>query len=149
MRSPDPLLSYKLASYVAEVGDAFHLSLSRSPADGSMNDKMVGKVRSVRVELGFETEGRGDTDRSTIARFEMPIDRFGMGSADVRIDVPHNAPISYDGHLIRVRYNLHIRTDLSASIDHATDVPVLVVPVGGATTYQSAHPLPPQAPAIQ
>lgn len=148
MRNPDPLLSYKLASFVCEVGSAFHLSVSRAPADGQMNDKTVGKVRAVRVELSYETEGRGDTDSDDLFEFVMPIDRFGMGSADVQIDVPSNAPISYDGRLIRVKYEIHIRTDVSASIDHATDIPVLVVPVGGATTYHQAHPLPSQGHAL-
>lgn len=142
MHKPDPLLSYKLASPVCELGSAFYLSVSRAPMDGAVNEGGIGKVRAVRVELGYETEGRGDTDSKDVFEFEMPIDRFGMGSADVQVHVPEDAPISYDGALIRINYAIHIRTDISASIDHGIDIPVIVVPVGGADTYQHPHPLP-------
>ncbi len=141
MRSQDPLLSYTLATEVAEVGSGFHISISRSPADGETNDKTFGKARSVRVELRYETDGRGDRDSGKFGSYEVPLDRFGMGSADLFVEIPPDAPISYDGVLMRIQYVLRIRTDLQISIDHGIDLDVVVAPTGGAGTYRYPHPL--------
>ena len=104
---------------------------------------MIGKVRSLRIELEYKTSGRGDEDSKKVHTSEVPIDRFGMGAADLRIEVPPDSPISYDGQLMRVHYEIHIWTDIQAQIDHGSDIAVLVVPIGGATSYQRPHPLAP------
>lgn len=141
MHNVDPLVSYQLASHVAEVSGAFHITVSRSPADGASNEAQMGKVRGLRVHLEYETEGRGDRDSREYSETTVPIDRFGMGRADITLEVPFNAPISYDGHLLRVKYEIVVVTDRQRAFDYALKIPVVVAPVGGASTYQRPHPL--------
>ena len=141
MPDHDPLVSYLLASHVAEVSSAFHISVSRSPVDGMTNEAQVGKVRELRVHLEYETEGRGNRNMHEFPTRSVPIDRFGMGKADITLDVPFNAPISYDGDLIRVKYEIVIVTDIQRAFDDSQRIPVVVAPVGGANTYQRPHPL--------
>ncbi len=144
MRSSDELVSFRLASAVAEVAGAFQISVSRAPADGKTNEASFGKVRALRVHLEFETEGRGDRDSREYESVTIPIDRFGMGQADVNLEVPFNAPVSYDGRMIRIKYQLVITTDRQSALDHRLEIPVVVAPAGGASTYQYPHPLPSQ-----
>ncbi len=137
----DHLLSVHLASVAAEVGDAFRLSISRAPEDGKQNTPGFGRVRAIRVHLEYETDGRGDTDSLAFPAQRVPIDKFGMGSADLEIPIPSNAPISYTGQLMSIRYWLQVTTDIEKSLDRRREIPVLVVPKNGAGTYIAAHPL--------
>ncbi len=141
MLSGDPQVSYTFASYFAEVGSSFFCSVSRAPDDGQTNEKSIGKARAIRVTLDMATEGRGTRDSQELGTAEVPIDRFGKASGDLEFPVPADAPISYDGQLIRVRYTMTIRTDTQLGIDPKFAVPVVVVPKNGANSYDAPHPL--------
>lgn len=142
MSEHDPNLAIRLDHDVAEVGGSFRCSLRRSPADGETNDKTVGKVRAVRIVLRMRTEGRGNTDRRDFETHEIPVDEYGMATADLELAVPTDAPISYDGSLIRVLWEIEARTDLKLMGDQRSSVSVLVVPTGGLGAYDRAHPMP-------
>lgn len=137
----DPQVSYKFASQFAEIGTAFHVSVARSPDDGVLNEKMMGKVRALRISLEMKTEGRGDTDTRNVASAEIPVDRFGAARGDIVLAVPIDLPISYDGRLLRVVYEVTIRTDTQLGLDPKVEIPVVVVPQNGIGRYGQPHPL--------
>lgn len=140
MTHHDTNLAIKLANDVAEVGGIFRCELKRRPNDGESNEN--GKVRAVRLTLRMRTEGRGSEDRTDYVTEEIPVDEFGMASAKIDLIVPSNAPISYDGSLIRVLWQIEARTDVALARDQFSVAPVLVVPVGGLGVYSGPHPLP-------
>lgn len=140
MADHDANLAIKLAHDVAEVGGSFVCDLKRRPNDGESNES--GKVRAVRVTLRMTTEGRGSEDRKDYVTSEVPVDEFGIASERVELAVPADAPISYDGSLIRVMWHIEARTDVALARDQYSVAPVLVVPVGGLGVYSQPHPLP-------
>ncbi len=140
-RNADPNLSIRIDDDVAEVGSFFGCDVARSPADGESNASSgPGKIRAVRVSLRWYTEGRGDTDSNTVMTVELPVDEFGMTSGRVELGVPGNGPISYDGSLIRVRWEISAQTDIKLGFDQLSTAEVLVVPRGGHGLYDRAHP---------
>ncbi len=141
MSTPDPNLSIRLEHDIAEVGTSFLCSVKRSPSDGETNEKTLGQIRAVRIALRMTTEGRGDEDRKDYATQELEVDDYGMASGEVRLNVPTDAPISYDGALIRIRWNIEARTDIKFGVDQKSSAPVLVVPAGGLGVYTRPHPL--------
>ncbi len=138
----DPNLSIEIEHDIAEVGGSFVCTVRRSPTDGETNAKTVGQVRAVQIALVMTTEGRGDVDSERIGENSLPVDEYGMADGVVNLAVPTDAPVSYDGALIRVVYRIEARTDIRLGRDQQSSAEVLVVPVGGAGVYRSAHPLP-------
>lgn len=93
----------------------------------------------------------GSTSRVTVARASkkvLPDAAEYELSANLKCietvewQIPPNAPISYDGKLLRVMYTLSIRTDTQFGRDPQIDVPVVVVPKNGLGRYRQPHPLP-------
>lgn len=144
IRKSDPRLDVQLAAEAVELDQSFAVELRRSPDDRNDNSGLFGKVRAVRVSLGWFTEGRGDKDHGTVAEAEVPTDQYGALAMQVPLWVPGDSPVSYDGRLIRVLWEIEIRTDTRLAIDPVISVPVLVVPRGGIAHYRLPHPLPPR-----
>lgn len=141
MRLPDEQLRIELQHDIAEVGGRFVGHLQRSPADGASNDREIGRVRGVRVSLKMTTEGRGDTDSMEVAEVAAAVDEYGMASQQFELEVPLDVPVSYDGRLIRVRWQIEARTDRKLAVDAIAASEVLVVPRGGLGHYDRPHPL--------
>jgi hypothetical protein len=142
MSSHDPNLEIRLLHDIAEIGGHFTCDVKRSPSDGETNDGSFGQVRAVRIRLVSYTEGRGDVDTAEHAVVEMPVDQYGMASGQIQLGVPVDAPVSYDGSIIRVRWYIEARTDIALKRDQKSSADVLVVPVGGHGRYEYPHPLP-------
>ena len=104
-------------------------------------DPGVQRIREVRVLARFRTEGRGDHDvwESDPLAFDVGVD--GSLHASFALDVPFDGPVSYDGGLLRVIWEVEARTDLRMRIDQKTTATVIVVPMGGLGLYRRAHPL--------
>ena len=130
-------LSMELDDEVAVVGGAFSGRLIREH-DGT--EKGL-RARAVRLSLKFSTEGRGDTHQKTLHTFEFPLGDDGRLDESFVFEVPADAPISYDGSLIRVVWEIEARIDLKLARDPKTERTVLVVPEGGAGLYVAPHPL--------
>lgn len=141
MAEHDPNLAIQIEDDVAEVGAKFRCSVQRSPADGESNSGGRGQIRSVEITLGYFTEGRATVDKETVSSATIPVDEYGMASGDVELAIPADAPISYDGRLIRVRWQIEATTDIKLGRDQKSSAFVLVVPVGGHGLYESPHPL--------
>ena len=101
----------------------------------------VERIREVRVVLRYRTEGRGDTDSWTSDPVGFPVAVDGSLNAEFTLDVPDDAPVSYDGSLLRLIWEVEARTNLRMRIDKKASAPVVVVPVGGLGLYRRAHPL--------
>ncbi len=85
--------------------------------------------QGVRLELGWETEGRGDTDRAVVQRHAVGPEHGQIPShLEAVLTVPPDAPVSYDGQLIRVRWWVRGVVDLRLARDPVDEVAVLVTP---------------------
>ena len=129
-----------LDDLVAEVGTGFTGRVHREPdADGVTSES---RARAIRLMLRLRTEGRGDTDTKPITTCEFDVESHGGLSASFELAVPTGVPISYDGSLIRVIYEIEVRVDIKLARDPKVERLVLVVPRGGKQLYDRPHPLP-------
>jgi len=141
MRDPDLTLSLTLAEPIAEVGTFFEGQLVRDPALDDGDEPGEHRIQGVRVELIYETEGRGDTATKVASKQEFPVDEWGRLSTQVRIPVPADGPVSYDGRLIRVRWMIKATTMVKRAFAKRRGDDVLVVPKNGIGVYQAPLPL--------
>lgn len=141
MRSPDPTLGLTMDVDVAPVGGRFEGRLDRMPHLDDSQEAGKHRIQGVRLELGYTTEGRGDTDGKIVDRQQFRVDDWGRLSAPFRVDVPGDAPISYDGRLIRLRWSITATVMIKMGLDRPLEIPVVVVPVNGESLYAGPHPL--------
>lgn len=142
MRAPDPTLSMTLTNNIAPVGTSFQGHLTRTPELDDGQEPGKHRIQGVRLGLGFVTEGRGDTNMASVYDHEFPVDDWGRLSVPFQVPVPHEGPISYDGRLIRLRWELTATVMIKRAIDRHLEVPVLVIPANGWGVYDRPHPLP-------
>lgn len=138
----DPNLDVELDNDVVEVGTAVTGRIQRWPSDGDDNSKKIGQIKAVRVKVSWRTEGRGDRARGTAGEITIPAAEFGQASGTFSVPIPPNAPISYDGSLIRVIWELEARTDRKLARDPKNSFRLLIVPRNGLGRYERPHPLP-------
>lgn len=124
------------------VGDSFRGRASvRSLDPGAATDQDIEQLRGLKVALRFFTEGRGDTDAHTVSAIELPAFDYRTADQAFEIVVPPHSPISYDGRLIRVRWEVEVSLDIKRRTDPVVVVPVLVIPIDGWEHYDQPHPL--------
>ena len=104
-------------------------------------DPTVERIREVRIMLRYRTEGRGDTDSWEGPAVSFPVGVDGALTADFTLDVPSDAPVSYDGNLLRLLWEVEARTDLRLRLDKKTSQSIVIVPSGGLGLYRHPHPL--------
>ena len=125
---------------VGEVGGAITGVVSRqADADGVASES---RARAVRLVLRLRTEGRGNTDTSDVSNQTFDLEAHGGLSVRFSLAIPRSTPISYDGSLMRVLYEVEARVDVKLARDPKVSYAVLIVPDGGLTVYQRPHPLP-------
>lgn len=133
-------LELELDSEMCEVGGQLTGRLIRhADADGAVEES---RARSIRLGLHMHTAGRGDTDRSEVVSLIFDLEAHGGLHADFVLLVPANVPVSYDGSLMRIMYDVQARVDLKLARDEKFSRPVVVVPEGGLGVYDRPHPLP-------
>lgn len=71
--------------------------------------------RSVRVMLEYYTEGRGDEDRRAVATKNLTATEEGDASFEFKL--PTGGPVSYNGDLIRVIWQVRVLCDLPWASD--------------------------------
>lgn len=130
----------ELDDWFVELGGRLQGRVTLPGAEGV--DPTTERIREVRVSLRYETEGRGDRDRWTGPAQAFAVNVDGSLHAQYSLDIPTNAPISYDGSLFRVRWSVEARTDLRLRIDPKTTLEFVVIPIGGHGYYLQPHPLP-------
>ena len=137
----EPALDVAVERGIVEVGGTVSGRLRLAGELDDLASDSNQRVRAVRVSLGYTTEGRGDTDARAITELEFPVDQYGGVEATFDLSVPRQGPISYDGRLIRVRWDVEARVDVKLRRDPTTHIPVLVIPSGGWGLYDRPHPL--------
>ena len=78
------------------------------------------RVKGLRVELLWRTEGRGDSDDAVVARFDGDIgETVGVTGITVpfSLTLPREGPMSYDGQIIRILWTVRARADIPWGID--------------------------------
>ncbi|MFV0523481.1 MAG: hypothetical protein ACK5RL_03170 [Acidimicrobiales bacterium] len=138
-RQPDPLV-LSVESGVAELGGRIRGQLIRT-ANAPTGSGLF-------LELRYRTEGRGTPDEGQALWIQLPDNTMGPTAYPFDIVVPTDVPISYDGRLIRVVWELRATISRRLRPDADAVVPILVAPHGGRGLYRQPHPLPPgQVPA--
>ncbi len=65
--------------------------------------------------IGWRTEGRGTVDQAKIQEIQLDPNRLGIGGAapvPFQFQIPFEGPISYNGRLIRIIWELNVVIDL-------------------------------------
>ena len=110
-----------------------HLDQGQSTVGGLVRASIAWQhdkdPHDVTVELRWYTEGRGDTnsaiaDRVVVDRAQGPI----PPSLEATLTVPTNGPITYDGVMIRVRWQVRATLGIRWGRDPRAEVPLLVRP---------------------
>lgn len=118
---------------VGECGDVVTGTVRWGPLDSA--------PRSIRVGLRYWTEGRGNTDSETVA--EIRLDGSTTGSGRFELPVPATGPISFDGSLIRVLWEIELRIDRRMRTDPDVSHPVTILPRGGLAAWARRSAPPP------
>lgn len=63
--------------------------------------------KPVAVVLRYRTEGRGDTDSAVLARVDLGA--LETGQSRFRLDVPLIGPVTYNGHLVRLLWQVAVQ----------------------------------------
>jgi hypothetical protein len=93
----------------------------------------TGNVRhsGLAVVLRFRTQGRGDVDSAEAARFDLGSGE--AGEARFQLDVPAVGPVTYNGQLLRVLWQVAVTTSGKRKFTSGADstaVELTVVPRG-------------------
>lgn len=125
----------ELDSPLVEVGESVAGTLHWGPDAGT---------GPVRVGVGYRTEGRGTPVRSLVAAVDLTPspDR----TAAFELEIPSGGPISFDGRLIRVVWQVEARSDVDRAAEPDAEEEVTVFPRGGRTAWVRRMAPPPVGP---
>lgn len=70
--------------------------------------------KAATATLRWYTEGRGNQDRDEVATSEQRLDgpSAGLSSMSFSFQVPPDAPVNYDGMMIRLRWEVNVELDV-------------------------------------
>ena len=85
--------------------------------------------KEVRVELRWYTEGRGTRNRGVVDRVVHTADAGPIPPViEAVLTVPREGPVTYDGSMIRIRWEVHATVDVAWARDPDQSVPLVVRP---------------------
>ncbi len=116
---------------IAEVGGVVSGYVHLAP-DDDLQPGEESRVRGIRIELGYATEGRGDLDEETVASVDLPSTVDGAVSGHFQLTVPPDAPVTYYGHLFGLVWELRAIVDIEMRLDRSASYSVVVLPQGGS-----------------
>ena len=135
----DQALIVRLSTTTTCPGDVFDAELE--PRDL----ETLGGARSVVIELVCHHDCRKvdvPSSRLSYARQSVELHNGEPATRSVQIEVPDDAPISFNGKLIRNQWSVEVRLDIARARDvHLANLGVLVVPRNGSERWTSPHPL--------
>lgn len=82
--------------------------------------------RSVSVTLQYRTEGRGSTDSGEVASVQLTADN--QGYQQFQLPVPTQGPVSFDGNLISLIWEVELQLDLKGRRDPKESERVEILP---------------------
>ena len=116
------MISINLDEEVVRIGDQVS-----GTASWTVDSK---DPKAVTATLRWYTEGRGDQDRDEVDSVTQKLDgpAAGLRSLVFSLRVPDDAPVNYDGMLIRIRWEVNIELDIPWGRDHDHQSEVWVLP---------------------
>jgi hypothetical protein len=90
----------------------------------------VAAARGVLMTAGWRTEGRGDEDGEVVEEIVVVPGPGGSppAGATLTFTVPADGPVSYDGRLLRIRWEIAVHVDVARGRDRVHTHPFRVVP---------------------
>lgn len=89
------------------------------------------KARAVKMAVRWRTEGRGTMNKGEVWTTNLPL-TAGMPLAPVTIPfnvtLPPDGPVSYNGNLIRIIWEVRMEIDEPLKKDEFAAVPFVVIP---------------------
>lgn len=113
----DSYMTVELADAVVECGDT---------VSGTVSWSGPKTPRSVSVTLQYRTEGRGSTDKGEASTVQVTPD--SQGYHQFHLTAPSEGPISFDGDLISVVWEVELQLDLKGRRDPKESVRVEILP---------------------
>ncbi|MGI9621320.1 MAG: hypothetical protein ACR2PK_00680 [Acidimicrobiales bacterium] len=112
-----------LQAVVSECGESFTgaVQLANEP---------VGPIAS-SVELAYRTEGRGVVDQCAVATLDVS----GPGLHVFELAVPAAGPISFEGTLVTVKWEVRLVSSGPAGSEVLETAPATVLPQGGLAVW--------------
>lgn len=126
-------LAIELDTDVVECGDVVTGVVRWGPLDDV--------PRRTVVKLRYRTEGRGDTDSDVADTLKFPGAAGGVESVELR--VPAEGPMSVNGVLITVLWEVELSLDVARRRDPSTSVAITVLPRGGSAVWARQVGAPP------
>ncbi len=116
------MISITLAEDVVRLGDEVRGTASWA---GQPRDP-----KAVTATLRWYTEGRGNQDRDEVATVEQRLDgpSAGLDSSTFHLSVPTDAPVTYDGMMIRLRWEVNVELDIPWGRNEEEQAEVWVLP---------------------
>ncbi|HOS43370.1 MAG TPA: hypothetical protein PK794_06750, partial [Armatimonadota bacterium] len=107
---------------VLQAGSDIPFTLTIDPLEATANQRL-------RIELGYHITGAGDDEGRAVAVTGFP-DGWGAGpgSFTEKLPIPGDAPLSYDGRHLRMRWTLTLRREILWQPDQVQTFDVIVVP---------------------
>ncbi len=137
----EPLLSIQLFDYLPS-----HMPGDTLRCDCQIDAVEEGEVQAVEVSVLWYTEGKGDEDMGVhfferlVANENAENDLRQLQSFQVKLP---NSPLSYQGHLLEIRWCVRMRAFLgrgrSASLDHSFWLGPPPASVEGRAAKNAAH----------
>lgn len=123
------MIEIEVPQPVVEVGQKLHGRLVWTA-------EQQAKPKHVKVALGWRTEGRGDVDRKTTTELKLEAGSVSAGDRTVfpfEFLLPNEGPISYDGSLLRILWEITVLVDLPGLFarDEKYQLAIRVLPRGG------------------
>lgn len=111
---------------------------------GGLSWSVDGSFRAVRIEVGYHTEGRGTADSKVVAVQEMP--QEPQGALLFELPIPPEGPLTVDGQLIRLIWEVRLVVDRPLSSDDREVAVITVFPRGGLALWAQRNAGPPSHP---
>ena len=124
-----------VANPIVEPGGMIRVALSYNPA----LDTNV--VTAVEFDLSFEIVPlQYDPRLTAVVKETIPLDTGAIVSLEKEYQIPEDAPISYEGEHVNVRWRLHVIGHRAAAQPHRVAFDIDVVPTGAVGLYREPHP---------
>ena len=116
------MISIALEEEVVRLGEEV-----RGTASWTIETK---QPKAVTVALRWYTEGRGDQDKDIAESIEQDLSgpAAGVTSVPFRLRVPDDAPVNYDGMMIRLRWEVNVELDIPWGRNRHEQAEVWVMP---------------------
>lgn len=116
-----------------QVGESLEATVRYRPSE-------FREINEIVIRPRWRTEGRGDEARGVVRTVRRQPGQVGPSDPFVRsfeFTIPENGPISYEGKLIRIIWEVHVLVDVPWAGDPVHSRSFRVLPLGSDTNRVS------------